>query len=431
LPERVQDPLARIRREILKVQFALPEGFHDARFWPIGIAGTPRWPFKDRIDRMLVISPFVSPTTLNLLNQHGQENVLVSRVESLATLSPACLGKFDKTYCLSPGAEPEEEDSDPDGARNDVLSGLHAKIYIADGGRYSRVWTGSANATDAAFNGNVEFLTELIGTKGHCGIDTVLAQEKGHTNFIDLLEDFTPAESAEPEDKALKRLEKRVQETRLAIAKGGLVARVFPAETSKEFAVALVQTAGPLALPAGVKVRCWPISLADATAVSLSPDADPVASFGPLSLVGLTSFFAFEVSAECPGKSICRSFVLNLPLDNAPADRGEETLKALLSNRDQVLQFLLLLLFAEGDEDDGGGLHRAADLFSHHHWGSSGAAPLFETLLRALDRAPEKIDEAARIIDDLRKTPSGRQLLPEGFDTIWEPVRAIRERSVK
>jgi hypothetical protein len=229
----------------------------------------------------------------------------------------------------------------------------------------------------------------------------------------------------------LKRLEKRVQEAKLAIAKSGLTARVTTAKTSKDFAVALVQTAGALALPAGVKVRCWPISVTDSSAVSLSPAADPIATFGPLSLVGLTSFFAFEVSAECPEKSICRSFVLNLPMENAPADRGEETLKALLQNRDQVLQFLLLLLFAEGDDDNTGGLLSAADIFTDHHWGPNGPMPLFETLLRALDRAPEKIDEAARIIEDLRKTPSGRQLLPEGFDSIWEPIRTIRERSIK
>ena len=44
-----------------------------------------------------------------------------------------------------------------------TATGLHAKIYVADAGWKSRIWVGSANATHAAFNRNVEFLAELEG----------------------------------------------------------------------------------------------------------------------------------------------------------------------------------------------------------------------------------------------------------------------------
>ena len=38
------------------------------------------------------------------------------------------------------------------------FSGLHAKLYILEEGWDARLWTGSANATNAAFSGaNVEF----------------------------------------------------------------------------------------------------------------------------------------------------------------------------------------------------------------------------------------------------------------------------------
>ena len=44
---------------------------------------------------------------------------------------------------------------------------LHAKLYVADDGWNAHLWTGSANATDAAFgeNENVEFLVQLTGKK--------------------------------------------------------------------------------------------------------------------------------------------------------------------------------------------------------------------------------------------------------------------------
>jgi hypothetical protein len=54
--------------------------------------------------------------------------------------------------------------------------------------------------------------------------------------------------------------------------------------------------------------------------------------------------------------------------------------------------------------------------------------PLFETMVRTLDRNPEKLDQIARLVEDLMKTENGTQLLPEGFDAIWKPIWASRER---
>src|ERR1035438_845973 len=50
------------------------------------------------------------------------------------------------------------------------LHGLHAKLFVSDDGWYSHVWTGSANATIAAFERNVEFMVHLTGKKSSCGI---------------------------------------------------------------------------------------------------------------------------------------------------------------------------------------------------------------------------------------------------------------------
>ena len=53
--------------------------------------------------------------------------------------------------------------------------------------------------------------------------------------------------------------------------------------------------------------------------------------------------------------------------------------------------------------------------------------PLFESLLRALEREPAKLDHVAGLIEDLRKTPEGEALIPEGFTEIWDPIWAARE----
>ena len=52
---------------------------------------------------------------------------------------------------------------------------------------------------------------------------------------------------------------------------------------------------------------------------------------------------------------------------------------------------------------------------------------MFETMLKALDRDPKKLDQVHRFVNDLKGTEEGRQLLPDDFDAVWEPLWAARQ----
>ena len=54
--------------------------------------------------------------------------------------------------------------------------------------------------------------------------------------------------------------------------------------------------------------------------------------------------------------------------------------------------------------------------------------PLFETLLKALDLNPEKLDQVARLVEDLRGVQGG--LLPDGFDEVWQPVWEAGQKAI-
>jgi hypothetical protein len=54
--------------------------------------------------------------------------------------------------------------------------------------------------------------------------------------------------------------------------------------------------------------------------------------------------------------------------------------------------------------------------------------PLFEALVRALERDPLKLDQIAKLLDDLQKTPEGRHLIPDGLDDVWQPILEARRR---
>ena len=180
---------------------------------------------------------------------------------------------------------------------------------------------------------------------------------------------------------------------------------------------------------AGLHVRCWPVTLPIGQAVALELRKGGCASFGELSFQALTCFFAFEVTASAGGRSASTTFVLNLPVDGLPSDRNERLLQSLLQNRREVVRFMLLLL--SGQEPDtpealvqlqrlvSGGTGRQA---------RESEVPLFETLVRTLSRDPGKLKSLARLVEDLKKTPEGAELLPEGFDEIWESIWSVGKR---
>jgi hypothetical protein len=432
LPDRARKVIETFQDELLRVRFELPEGFDQLAFWPLGIPDMPRWPFAGRIDRLLVVSPFLAATTLKRLAKEGTGHILVSRTEELASLSGPTLKPF-QIYTLSAAAngDPLDEDAPPASmpeSTEDSLVGLHAKLYVADAGWEARVWTGSANATEAAFERNVEFLIELTGKKSQCGIDAFLGTGKDGKGVLALLEPFSPAETPTALDPIQQQMEHLLDEARRALAAASLSARVTPDQGGGRYHLTIERGQGPPpTMPAGITMRAWPVTLRAAAAASVQPDADPVADLGLVSFEALTSFFAFELVLSYEGRTSTLVFVLNLPLVGAPEDRPQRVLLSLLGDRQKLLRFLLLLLAGTALD--------VASLVGPTAPNQPGSAAsnglentLLESFIRALDQSPDKLDQVARLVADLRQTPDGQRLLPDGFESVWEPIWAARQR---
>ena len=310
------------RRELIKVDFELPDNFDDVQFWPLGIerAESEQWPFKSiRSDRILVVSPFLSIECLQRLENESQDNVIISRSDSLAELPVPQLKHFSKFFCLNPSAEAEPDEEADTSASQSPLRGLHAKLYLMDQGWDSVLLTGSANATNAAFSHNVEFLTGLLGKKSSVGIEALLSHEKGQLNLFDLLQEFNPGEPVKI-DLEQKRLERVLQDAVRAIAHAPLEARVEASDSPGEFVLKLsLPEATKLEIPCAVQIRCRPVSLSEVNFIMVNAAESTVATFGHITLLAITSFFAFQAEAVSGEKSVKQGFVLKLPLINVPA----------------------------------------------------------------------------------------------------------------
>lgn len=423
-PEKTKDAVRLIQEELRRVDFEVPEPFREMTFWSMGVDVTRRWPFQPvgrSFDRVLVMSPFVADGCLSRLSGKRGQDILISRPDELAKLNPATTAGFKDVLVLNPSANLGEESEEA----VESASGIHAKLYIAETGGQTRVWTGSANATNAAFKGNIEFLVEFVGDRSKCGIDAFLTRAAEQTTFRDLLQPFDP--SALEVDAERERLESIVEEVRCALAVRKLLARVSAVDGESVYTLGL-ELNKAVTIPDGVEVRCRPITLSQSSAISIQLVTGSVARFSPVSFAAITSFFAFEVSLVEDQKKVSVAFVMNARLEGAPADRQERILHSLLSDKGKVLRFILLLL-AEGGTDASSILMALQKGLSGS--GAEGGAfsqfPLFEALVRTLDRNPKKLDQISRLVEDLKKTAEGRQVLPDGFDEIWQPIWDSRE----
>ncbi len=321
-------------------------------------------------------------------------------------------------------------DADNDGVLKSLL-GLHAKLYVADAGGHARVWTGSANATGAAFDSNVEFLVELTGSLERCGTEALLGDGAGDPGFRDLLEPYRPKTEEPESDAAQEELDSLVDGARRGLSQARFVATVsaHPAEVGTFSVLFEAENEESLPTHPGVSVRCWPATLRKTSEVELGPDGS--ATFESLSFEALTSFFCFEVVGVSGGLKSASRFVLTAPLKNAPEDRRERVLRSLVNNQGKLLRLILFLL-AEGGSGDSVAAVRGI-LAGETNRGPEGAdggyrLPLFEQMVRALARNPAALDRIDALLADLRETEEANELIPEGWDAIWEPIMATRKK---
>lgn len=427
LGDEDQGAVRGLANELLQVEFEPPDDFEGLDFWTFGVEDPSPFPFGDA-DRVLVVSPFLTQGALTRLSASGRRHVLVSRPESLDAIGRDGLANYRTFVFEAPTEEIEDGESESapldeavgERARVD-LDGLHAKLVVLERGQDGHVFVGSANATDAALNGNVEFVVELTGSKWKVGVVAFMRSEENATNFVDLLQPYRPEQDEPLPEGVAERLDKRLDEVQREFAARHFEARVEELE-GEEFAVTLSTDALPKDLLAGIEATCWPIS-AQARTVPVEAGEPWSRRFAPLSRQALTAFFAVELVAREGGVSRSVRFVVTAELLGAPADRRQRILADILNDRAKVLRYLLYLLAGEGV---GFGALEGSGEGSTTDFGVLGEASLLESMLRALADDPVRVDHIERLVADLRAADR-EELLPEGLLEIWEPIRAVRE----
>ena len=440
--ERVLGTIELLRQEVRRVRFRVPDPFFEdsLEFLPLGHRSHLRFRLDQPKGRSMVVSPFLSDQVLKESTLDGEGHVLLSEPESLRRVDPRFVARFTTVYVFNEAARnPTAEGKLEEGEQNaggEIQaadpSRLHAKLFIFEEGWDARWLIGSANATTPALNGhNVEFLVGLKGRKSQVGIDKLLGDEEDTFSLRALLAEYRPDDEREDADPDVRKAEEQLEKVRVHLVERHFGVRVR-SEEEGEYALHLAPRRKALTIPDGeIELSIWPVTLREDRAQILElADLAEGLTFEGVSLLALTSFFAFHVQVRVGRLRRAIRFVLNLPISGMPKNRDDHIIRAILTDRGQFLRYLRFLLAEELGWLPG----LEAGAAKEGSFGWKGRAledmdiPLFEDLARALSRSPGKIDQISELVERLRGTQEGREILPEGFDALWEAIREAKEQ---
>ena len=426
LQDNRSDELHDLATTLEQVKLAAPAPFTDGTLIPMGLDEEDVWPFPDRGRRVLAISPFLTAGAVAQLSKVADDRTMVSRAESLEQVGSRALRGWDiKVLQRLAEIDPGEDVDDisvavPDGFF-ESHDGLHAKTFVIDVDQnQSMVVTGSANLTTASWSRNVEFDAILTGPTASCGVAAILQGSPEAPGLAQILEEYTvTAQEGIADEAATTAFTLEAFHRRLAAGQPDL--HVETVEDERVTATLTLDV--PADAPGTTTVRL--ASLGESLAKPLDALLD-----WTIAPANVTPFVVVETTAGSGDAKVTRRCVLKAELTGAIDGRRQDAVFSILRSKEDVLRYLVFLL---GDpsydalfaELAGMGAERFADADRPVYTNADVA--LFEPLVRAAGRDQDALARVASLVDELRELPDGTELVPDGFDELWDVIWQVHQ----
>lgn len=436
VPQQRRGQIDALAATLAAARLQPPSPFSGGQLLPIGL-GSPVWPFPTEGRRVLAISPFVTRGALTRVGGLVPERTLLSRPETLDELGTSALRGWE-TLVLQRAAEVDPADEERSlgqpaqttGGFLESHEGLHAKTFVIDvaGGRSTTV-TGSANLTDSGWNRNVELVAILDGPTASTGVRAVLDGSDEVPGLMRLTDLHVPSSDEGVPDEMLES-SMALEELHQRLAAAG--PQLHVAAVSEDQVEATLRFGGSAelpdpvsrALPTAVRTTVWLATLAGAHQQPLAAEVS-----WTIAPQNVTPFVAVESVVGVGTGRVQRRCVLKASLAGDVEGRQRLAVASLLSSREDVLRYLVFLLGDPGYDAlfaQAGGL--TGDRFVIEGAGATGPdVALFEPLVRAAGRDVEALARVASLIDEVRGLPEGANLVPDGFDSLWDVVWQVHQ----
>ena len=320
----------------------------------------------------------------------------------------------------------EHHERSDDGHDDIQKQHLHAKLFLFEEDTENRWFLGSANATQAAVNKNVEFLLELRGTSGALRIRRRLKELLGDDKKEGVFIPFSPEDVGADREETLRQ-QSAHRRFEYALLTANISARVLPAENKNNFDLHIELNLKKLPTSGKFKLKAQPFNAkSNLGAIQLSPGKIDHIVFKNLAEVELSRFLHFSITGN--GGELLHQFLLKIDIQDLPEDRLENILKKIIDSQDKFFEYLRFLLAEDITKEDL--LSTGEDTQIHHGDGSEGDwhvnLPIYEQLLVAASRSPRKLKD---IDDAIQKLTSGDKtsppVIPDAFLSFWGAFRAL------
>ncbi len=414
--------------ELLRTDFQLDPPFESFRFCPSGIpnySGVDYLPKKAK--RTLVISPFLHERALGRIAEQTREKPLVFSMRHELEKLPRGVVDAIEPYCLSDLVIDGEFMEEADETASDIQrQALHAKLFISRYAKESKWLLGSANATEAAFTRNVEFMLELAGTAPRIEIRRrrreLLGEEEGAGPFVP----FDPESGGKDVSEEISR-QQQARRFEHALLKSDLRGRLEPGEEGRNFDLHLDFDLTWVPILRNTFLSVQPLAAKQKFSPQvLAPGHREQHVFRNIGELELSRFVQFLI--ESPKNELLHQFLVMIPIDGLPADRLDNIFRKVIDTQDKFFQYLGFLLddnpvkedlLGNGDQE-GVGFGTSEEVCFHLD------LPIYERLLLAASRSPRKLSEVDEIIRRLEDSGENKtSVVPSEFVEFWEAFRSI------
>lgn len=414
-------------KELPKVAFDLPQGFNQMAFHPIGINGSLNPVFKDHElqDERLVMSPFLDHSTLQDLAKHAKQSYLFSSRFEMLQLQQKTLELFSEKFQFSPVIEDAEKDAALSEADEIPMSqNLHAKLFIDKKGSQVTWYLGSANATQPANKGNVEFMVSLRTTasKGPTAIKKELTTSM--SNGTGLFEAFTEQKI---HAELSSSLEQQIRRLRHDLGNLPILGEATLQNGKYDLQISIPEVR--FGIPAGLEIRCKPIAELKRAAVKLQMNqAESITVFGAYVLIELSPYLIFEI---WEGENQVDQFVLDMQIDLSE-DRLDKIFNSIINSKAKFLNYLHFLMSEETPNVHGSDSVKT-ERYAATHDGQIAffsGSPIYEQLLFTASRSPEKLASIETLIERSKTQydEEGNPLVTPELLTMWQAFSEFKGR---
>jgi hypothetical protein len=428
LPQNFYEDLTKVAfdKELLK--------FNKLSFHPIGISNSLEKLYRHPIstakwwDEILIISPFVDNITLKTISGiTGRRRYLFSKKDELDSLSPEILEFYD---CFQ--FSKLIEDSELNEALNETdldaqIQNLHAKFFITQSGDKIHWFIGSANCTDPAQERNIEFMVELKGTStSGIRIKDVVNQltNADKAEGVMLFEPYDSTKKVDQTEK--KKIELEIRKIKYDLSLLSITGEANIMEQGATYDLEITIDASSLYLPKGFEVRVKPICEEQKKRVAIKAGAvNRINQFSGYTETKLSPFVEFEILFE---KVCYTTFLLTMEIE-LPSNRLNKIFSSIINSRERFLEYLTFLLTGEETSIIQDNMEKGKGAGNTEDHAFFNQLPVYEKLLIASSRHPEKLGAVDKLIVRLKDETQNdeKKIISEEFEEFWQIFRQYHQ----